>query len=54
MYFFNDFMNSSLNEITFSNSFSKIYKNLLPDILIIIPTKFDVYCNFIDELNVKK
>ena len=54
MYFFNDFMNSSLNEITFSNSFSKIYKNLLPDLLIIIPTKFDIYCNFIDELKCKK
>ena len=32
----------------------KIYKNLLPDLLIIIPTKFDIYCNFIDELKCKK
>ena len=54
IYFFNDFMNSEFKEITFSNNFTEMYKNFLPNLIIIIPTKFDIYCNFIKQLNCVK
>ncbi len=49
MYFFNDFINSDLSQISFNQKFTETYKDYLPDLLVIIPTKFDVYCNFIEK-----
>lgn len=51
MFFFNDFSNSYLKEISFNEEFTKTYQEFLPDTIIIIPTKFDVYCNFINNVS---
>jgi hypothetical protein len=50
MFFFNDFSNSYLKEISFNKEFTKTYQEFLPDMIIVIPTKFDVYCNFINNV----
>ena len=51
MFFFNDFSNSYLKEISFNEEFTKTYQEFLPDMIILIPTKFDVYCNFINNVS---
>jgi len=51
MFFFNDFSNSHLKEISFNEEFTKAYQEFLPDMIIVIPTKFDVYCNFINNVS---
>ena len=51
--FYTDYMNSHKKEITFNINFSNYYKNYVPDLVVIIPSKFDVYCNFISEVNCK-
>ena len=51
MLFFNDFSNSYLKEISFNEEFTKSYQEFLPDMIIVIPTKFDVYCNFINNVS---
>ena len=54
IFFFNDFINSHLKEISFNKKFTENYKKYLPDMVIIIPTKFDVYCNFLNEISCNK
>ena len=50
MFFFNDFSKSYSKEISFNEEFTKTYQKFLPDMIIVIPTKFDVYCNFINNV----
>ena len=52
--FFNDYINSHKKEINFNKNFSNYYKDYLPDLVVIIPSKFDVYCNFISDVDCKK
>ena len=47
MFFYNDYLNSHEKKIFFNKEFSNYYKKYLPDLVVIIPSKFDVYCNFI-------
>ena len=54
IFFFNDFINSHLKEISFNEKFTETYKEFLPDMVIILPTKFNVYCNFLNEISCNK
>ena len=51
--FYTDYVNSHKKEIIFSKNFSNYYKDHVPDLVVIIPSKFDVYCNFISEVDCK-
>lgn len=51
IFFFKDFINSHLKEISFNKKFTETYREFLPDIVIVIPTKFDVYCNFLSDVS---
>lgn len=50
IFFYDDYMNSYKRNISFSKEFNVSYKRYLPDLVLIIPSKFDIYCNFIDEV----
>ena len=52
--FYNDYIDSHKKKINFSKNFTNYYKDFVPDLVIIIPSKFDVYCNFISEIDCKK
>ena len=54
IFFFNDFSNSHLKDISFNKKFTEAYKDFLPDIVVILPTKFDVYCNFLNGISCNK
>ena len=47
MFFYNDYLNSHEKKIFFNKEFTNYYKKYLPDLVVIIPSKFDVYCHFI-------
>ena len=47
VFFYNDFINSHKKKIIFDPDFSNYYKDYIPDLVVIVPSKFDVYCSFI-------
>ena len=50
MFFYNDYLNSHEKKLFFDKSFNNYYKRDIPDLVVIIPSKFDVYCNFISDI----
>ena len=53
MFFYNDFLNSHEKNLFFNKEFDNYYKNYLPNLVVIIPSKFDVYCHFIPNADCK-
>jgi len=49
-YFYNDYFISKDLNLSFSDDF-KVYKNSIPDYIIVIPTKAQIYCNKIEKYN---
>ena len=41
MFFYNDFLNSHEKNLFFNKEFDNYYKNYLPNLVVIIPSKFD-------------
>jgi len=53
VFFYNDYLNSHEKKIFFDREFTNHYKKYLPDLVVIIPSKFDVYCHFILDVECK-
>lgn len=53
MFFYNDYLNSHEKKIFFNEEFSNYYRKYLPDLVVVIPSKFDVYCHFILDADCK-
>ncbi len=53
VFFYTDYINSNKKKIIFNKDFNYYYKDYVPDLVVIIPSKFDVYCNFIAEADCK-
>lgn len=49
LFFYKDYLQINKSEVLFSKNFN-IYKSSLPDLIIILPAKSHIYCNFFKEL----